>query len=345
MSKCLTKKVPVVGNARPRNSIRIRPTHSIGIYSRCVLMKVSTNARSAAGRNCVTVTRLHWKSHSKDRQVDGEEILGSVKLFCESAAKYSDGIILVIQAFLSDSKVPNGTHGVFEKSVQHLLEKIQREIADMSTVVTIKLIQLAHWGEFVPALNAALTAACDYFPSAQVIVYQSLELCSDTPAVACLFDNFVLEEDLVIGCALPGHTYTRSDVGVLVPLDGCTSPWNTFAMWNLTLLAKIGFPLICEGVKCDRSTAGIEEVATITLFQKLYPLQSNAKLIQLPDAAFTWNVDQWTDESRQKWHDEKMRRKIWRAERQLEHFALDTKGAVLHLPPLLNMEELNAHRM
>ncbi|KAL0590419.1 hypothetical protein ABG067_001665 [Albugo candida] len=291
------------------------------------------SALSEEGKNCVTVTRLHWKNHSKDQEIDAEEISGSVQLFCHSAAKYSSGIILVIQVPLLHFTIQDGMHEPFENTVRSVLEKIQKVIADLSTVITIKLIQLTYWGEFVPALNAALTATCASFPDSKVILFQSLEVRCDSRAVACLFDHFELEEDLVIGCVLPGHKYTKLDIGVFVPLDGCTSPWNTFAMWNLRLLSKIGFPLICEGIGTDTSTAGVEEVATITLFQTLFPLQSKAKLLELPEAAFKWNTEQWADEKRQKWHDEKMRRKIWRAERQLERFGLVTKGKVLHLPP------------
>ena len=41
-------------------------------------------------------------------------------------------------------------------------------------------------------------------------------------------------------------------------LRGRTCPWNTFAIWNIDILALIGFPMIADGTMMDRSIGGVE---------------------------------------------------------------------------------------
>ena len=43
-----------------------------------------------------------------------------------------------------------------------------------------------------------------------------------------------------------------------VRLRGRTCPWNTFAIWNVDILALIGFPMIADGTMMDRSIGGVE---------------------------------------------------------------------------------------
>jgi len=41
-------------------------------------------------------------------------------------------------------------------------------------------------------------------------------------------------------------------------LRGRTCPWNTFAIWNVDILALIGFPTIADGTMMNRSIGGME---------------------------------------------------------------------------------------
>lgn len=53
-------------------------------------------------------------------------------------------------------------------------------------------------------------------------------------------DHYSLPETLVIGKALPQHKFIKDAPG-LVEATGLTTPWNTFAIWDLNKLAKVRF--------------------------------------------------------------------------------------------------------
>lgn len=50
----------------------------------------------------------------------------------------------------------------------------------------------------------------------------------------------ILPETLVIGKALAQHKFVKNAPG-LVEVTGLTTPWNTFAIWDLSKLAKVRF--------------------------------------------------------------------------------------------------------
>ena len=173
---------------------------------------------------------------------------------------------------------------------------------------------------------------------------------------------------LVCGAVLPGHDYQHhhrryddidddidhrspSTSSIRTPtttiLNGRTSPWNTFALWNINKLSKIGFVTVSDGLHIDmnptgiqtKSIAGIEEVVTIALLQKLYDPHTEmmAKLISLSHPAETNSTNdsattsmlQWdtsstttTDIGRQQWHEYKMQSKLQRAHAQLQLLSL-----------------------
>ena len=59
---------------------------------------------------------------------------------------------------------------------------------------------------------------------------------------------------MVIGPVMAGHDFRGGDV----PVTGRTVPWNTFAIWNLNILALSGFPLIGDGTASNRKMGGVE---------------------------------------------------------------------------------------
>ena len=174
---------------------------------------------------------------------------------------------------------------------------------------------------------------------------------------------------LVCGAVLPGHDYrneqpppaqqsstTKTPTATI--LNGRTSPWNTFALWNINKLSKIGFVSVSDGLPVDlttttattKSIAGIEEVATIALLQKLFNPHTEmmAKLISLSHptnsdgssnnggAGVLWDTSSTTDVGRQQWHEYKMQSKYQRAQEQLQLLALAAPGSVhsnLDAPP------------
>jgi hypothetical protein len=133
---------------------------------------------------------------------------------------------------------------------------------------------------------------------------------------------------VVVGARFADHAFTPSpkpQVGT-----GVTVPWNTYALWNLSLLGLVGFPLIGDAA-FDPSQAGVEEVSGIALIQALKPA-TRAVLLDVglePD----WNMEGWDDERRRK-HAAKLASKVSRAAAQMEKLRLlgidDPK--VIHLP-------------
>jgi hypothetical protein len=86
-------------------------------------------------------------------------------------------------------------------------------------------------------------------------------------------------------------------------LDGCSTVWNTLALWNVERLARTGFLPISDGLPArtvrtrDPKTgqmvekslpavaAGVEEVVCISLQQLLYPTSSQAKLLSMSSSS------------------------------------------------------------
>jgi hypothetical protein len=196
-----------------------------------------------------------------------------------------------------------------------------------------EIIKVSPWGNFVPALNALTSWACihqiEYGNTAIMFISAETSVTQETvEAMSC----HMADDTLVVGAALPGHDYrgTETNNAIEVDLNGRTCPWNTIAMWNLNKLALLGFPLVADGLhRLDDGTpiaAGIEEVATVLMHQKLNPTGSKAKLVKVNGVEWRQNFE---DEERMKWHDAKMKSKYARAE--LHRSLLGgLEGKVLH---------------
>ena len=160
--------------------------------------------------------------------------------------------------------------------------------------------------------------------SCDKILFVSLETTAPKDAID-LLQSHLLPDTLVVGGALPGHDFQKKD-GAL-PLNGRTTPWNTISVWNLQKLALTGFLLVSEGHLTEEHSFGVEEVAAISCLQRLLGASlAKAKLINLPNVE--WNVGNFEDPDRRKWHSDKMKSKIDRAERQTK--LLGFEGEVFH---------------
>ncbi|GLE09401.1 hypothetical protein PINS_up021010 [Pythium insidiosum] len=128
------------------------------------------------------------------------------------------------------------------------------------------------------------------FPDAAHLLFQSLEIDVASSGIHHLRTHFQDGADLVVGAALPGHAF-QPERPQPVPLDGLSTPWNTLALWDLRQLAKIGFPLVGDGLGVDggAATAGVEEVSTIALYQHALPSTSavRAKVVAVPVSSGT----------------------------------------------------------
>jgi len=149
----------------------------------------------------------------------------------------------------------------------------------------------------------------------------------------------------VVGAALEGHQFREG----AQPLTGSTSPWNTCALWSVAKLGRTGFLAVSDGLPCDASVAGIEEVAAIAVAQSLLRAPRRgllpawlwrrrststdadgmrAKLVDLGREHVTWDVA-WEDPARQAWHAKKMESKAQRAAAQLAALGLAEAGATV----------------
>ncbi|TDH65540.1 hypothetical protein CCR75_006508 [Bremia lactucae] len=293
----------------------------------------------------VVGTRLHWHNHSQHDPIEVDRVLNQVRAFCLHAATYSDGGILIAvglpEAFVSSIPAPQSPYredfvlSAFTHSVREFMVKLQSELAAGNLVGKVVIIPMLHWGKFVPALNAIVGTAADRFPEAETLLLQSMEINVHANSVEALHSHFDSKEDLVVGAALPGHAFHPNSASQPIQLSGLTSPWNTLALWNLESLIKIGFALMGDALRLEvdgiGSAAGIEEVATIAMYQQLYAsstIATTAKLVHIP--SITWHVNEIQDPQRLEWHNKKMLSKLQRAAAQLAHFGV-APGRVYHL--------------
>ena len=192
---------------------------------------------------------------------------------------------------------------------------------------SIRVIPVTPWGRFVPALNALIAHAMKAC-QANRILFVSAETTASVASIESLL-KAIHPDTLVAGALLGGHVYHADTTTTSIELTGRTSPWNTLAVWNLQKLALTGFQLVSDGLLTDDATEpsyGVEEVLAIALLQKVLGMdQAKAKLIKLAD--IQWDQD-FQDEDRRQWHEQKMNSKVDRANRQL--LLMGLTGAVYH---------------
>jgi hypothetical protein len=202
------------------------------------------------------------------------------------------------------------------------------------------------------ALPAVITTTTTSLPLSTrhgSILFCSLETVATPKAIHQLLSKMNYLTTLVCGAVLSGHDYRNSwkddttttlepprvviqddddddgddDIGgVPIALNGRTSPWNTLALWNVSKLALTGFLAVSEGLHDDPTMAGVEEVATISLLQKLFGAQCmKAKLMSIP--SIQWDTVSFAhDPARQVWHEQKMQSKLQRAAQQVQLLAM-----------------------
>lgn len=155
---------------------------------------------------------------------------------------------------------------VGSETIHETLNYIEEATSVLSNagLLSMVTIQCVHpWGNFTAALNASICHAQKMGYSH--LVFQSLEFRIPEAFVMrllCYFNDDaegssgrIGRNTLVVGPAMDGHQFTE---GANIQLTGRSTPWNTFAIWNLELLSITGFPLIAEGIQGKRETGGVE---------------------------------------------------------------------------------------
>lgn len=174
------------------------------------------------------------------------------------------------------------------------------------------------WGKFTPALNAIVyntaMAECTH------LLLCSVEM-NITPEIVDSLKEHMDGETLVVGAKLLGHEFNK---GTVVG-TGTTIPWNTVALWNLRYLSRTGFLLVGDA-PFDPGSAGVEELTTCAVLQKLYP-HLKIKLVEIP--GLTYKIQNLSTE-RMALHAKKLSSKEDRAQKQLDYIELDNPK-VIHL--------------
>lgn len=206
----------------------------------------------------------------------------------------------------------------FCSSVQQFVDKIfiavnidedKARVLDLN-IPHAELFQVTPWGRFVTPLNALVARAVSH--KADFLLIASVETKIYSRQLSRLLGE-MRDDTLVVGAALEGHLLRSSDRPI--EAGGREVPWNTFALWNLSFLSRIGFPLIGDAL-FNPKAAGVEEVSTIAVYQKIYGTQhAKAKLIAVP--GITWDVSH-LNSVRMKRHKEKMSSKEQRPILQLK---------------------------
>jgi len=182
----------------------------------------------------------------------------------------------------------------------------------------VDVFAVTPWGKFVPALEALLRRASA--AGFEKLLCASAEVEMDALTLAAL-DSEVNETILVAGLRMHGHQFESGEHAC----DGEHSPWNTAALWRIKNgLDRIGFASSGEALADPTGeNAGVEEVSTIAIYQKLYG-DCGAVLIQA--AGTTWNIEL---SSKTDTLNKKLSTKNSRPAWQLKHALLEP-GRVLH---------------
>lgn len=253
------------------------------------------------------VTRIHTVSASEMVPVE------KVENFVRDAYAYADKIIICIGFKEQD---PSNTVDHLHDYTEYF-ELCQKRIPS-NLMDKVILLPIVPWGNFTTALNAAIVKVMAMgFKS---IAFQSLEFRLGTLLVNKI-RSFVENNEhvLMAGPAIQGHVFTSGRN----KLSGRTCPWNTFAIWSMNYLGRIGFPLIGDAFGTD--CGGVEEVTTISLLQHMYPTKV---AVLLKVEGIHWQTD-FSDPLRAKWHEEKMNSKDRRPGSQLEFMELP-ESTVIH---------------
>lgn len=266
----------------------------------------------------LVATRIHFKN-----ELECELDIEKVRNFVRYASMYARCIVFAIES----------REGVMEKLSEECVA-LERE-----REIRIHCFPVSPWGSFSLALNAIVNFAAKNLWG--LICFQSLEVTPNSDIALCLVDEIMkdINNTLVVGAAFPGQHDFMPGRHLI---NGCTVPWNTFAVWNTRKICITGFTLISEGLPpCNELTrfnftdqniaipAGIEEVCTISVLQKLQPDRCIAKLVLHPSTANSWNMN-FTDEARKEWHKTKMSSKLERSQRQLDFVGIGP-GHVIHI--------------
>ena len=277
------------------------------------LRREASSVLDGSWKEFMVVTRIHTTSAMKIAEPK------VVEQFVVAVSKYARRIVICVgfnDKDHLDSQLIISCADYITQLENHIKVKL-----GSAMLRKITFLPIHPWGSFTSALNSALLRAVEEHQP--YICYQSLEFQISKPTVHKLIDYIMKDPNhLVIGPCLPGHEFVKG--GGETSLRGRTCPWNTFAIWSVTNLGVLGFPLVGDGL--GTKFGGVEEVTAVALAQHLYP---ELKAVLLRVDGVDWDT-KFSDPKRIAYHETKMRSKDERPQAQLE--ALGLEGSrVLHV--------------
>mmetsp|Transcript_22387 Transcript_22387/g.37443 ORF Transcript_22387/g.37443 Transcript_22387/m.37443 type:complete len:362 (-) Transcript_22387:112-1197(-) len=304
----------------------------------------------------LVVSRVHMKSAS--HMPDPAKVVQFVK----NSLPYGQGILICVGAT---------EYSLVDAYIESMNDLLSKDGVPMGNVT---FLPVTPWGIYTTALNAAVLYAQDHLYNR--IAFQSIEFYISSSDVYRMLKRLNRKNTIVVGPAMDGHDFQpninaagadRSGTGSAdIPLSslpvaqvppgtssveiqtlrGRTCPWNTFAIWRVKELGFTGFALIGDGLGSDRTIAGVEELSTITLLQRINPKyqavlvklvtstaegkdSSNRTGAERKEESISWDTKFSDDPERQEYHRKKMLSKDLRPLRQMEALGI-SPGLVRH---------------
>jgi hypothetical protein len=172
---------------------------------------------------------------------------------------------------------------------------------------SLRILYVEPWISFTQPLNMLVEKSMAI--GATQLILQSIEVFVNEEQITQL-ESHLDKNTLVVGAKM---TKNHAENSGWQKLTGDSCPWNTLALWDVQKLGITGFLPLSSG-NLEEIPGGIEEVAVISLLQKLYPHRCIAKVVNIGEFIWEHNITckhRWTH------HEKKMLSKAYRASAQL----------------------------
>ncbi|OQW92032.1 MAG: hypothetical protein BWK78_02875 [Thiotrichaceae bacterium IS1] len=176
----------------------------------------------------------------------------------------------------------------------------------------LRILYVHPWISFTQPLNTLVETAM--WIGATQLILQSIEVLVNEEQITQL-GSYLDQNTLVVGAKMTAKHAKHSG---WQKLTGDSCPWNTLALWDVQKLGITGFLPLSSG-HLDKIPGGVEEVAVISLLQKLYPDKCIAKVVNIGEIIWEHNI---TGDHRRKLHEKKMLSKAFRAAAQLSFLGI-----------------------
>lgn len=184
-------------------------------------------------------------------------------------------------------------------------------------------IPVTPWGKFVLPLNAIIHYASGKW--LDELLMSSAEVVPSAVTLEALRTEMD-DDTFVVGARLDGHDFLgnkKTKTKMVERANGRQVPWNTLALYNTERVARVGVPIIGD-LPFDPANAGVEELMTLAVAQKIWP-KLTAKLVSLPAMSAMWDQSGW-DQDRIATHEKKMASKVSRPAVQRELFGFNEQS-------------------